>query len=74
VCVWRLFGRGFAGSGLGVSEPEAVAIHFEDMDVMRQAIEERSGEPFGAEHGRPLIERQVMISNHCRKRDPTFKK
>jgi hypothetical protein len=41
--VRRLFGPGFAGSALGVSEPEAVAVHFEDMDVMREAIEERTG-------------------------------
>ena len=26
---------------------------------MREAIEERAGEPLGAEHGRPLIERQI---------------
>jgi hypothetical protein len=42
-----------------VSEPEAVAVHLEDMDVMREAVEERAGEPLGAEHGRPLVERQI---------------
>jgi hypothetical protein len=42
-----------------VSEPEAVAIHLEDMDVMREAVEERAGEPLGTEYGRPLIERQI---------------
>jgi hypothetical protein len=26
---------------------------------MREAVEERAGEPLGAEHGRPLIERQI---------------
>jgi hypothetical protein len=35
-----------------VSEPKAVAVHLEDMDVMREAVEERAGEPLGAEHGR----------------------
>jgi hypothetical protein len=29
------------------------------MDVMREAVEERAGEPLGAEHGRPLVERQI---------------
>jgi hypothetical protein len=42
-----------------VSEPEAVAVHLEDMDVMREAVKERAGEPLGAEHGRPLVERQI---------------
>ena len=26
---------------------------------MREAVEERTGEPLGAEHGRPLVERQI---------------
>ena len=26
---------------------------------MREAVEERAGEPLGTEHGRPLIERQI---------------
>ena len=26
---------------------------------MREAVEERAGEPLGAEHGRPLVERQI---------------
>jgi hypothetical protein len=26
---------------------------------MREAVEERAGEPLGAEHGRPLFERQI---------------
>ena len=42
-----------------MSEPEAVAVHLEDMDVMREAVEERAGEPLGAEYGRPLVERQI---------------
>jgi hypothetical protein len=37
-----------------VSEPEAVTVHLEDMDVMREAVEERAGEPFGAEHGQSI--------------------
>jgi hypothetical protein len=42
-----------------VSEPKAIVVHLEDMDVMREAVEERAGEPLGTEHGRPLIERQI---------------
>jgi hypothetical protein len=42
-----------------VSEPEAVAVHLEDMDVVGEAVEERAGEPFGTEHGRPFVERQI---------------
>src|ERR1022692_471550 len=42
-----------------MGQPEAVAVHLEDMDVMREAVEERAGEPLGTEHGRPLIERQI---------------
>ena len=26
---------------------------------MREAVEERASEPLGAEHGRPLVERQI---------------
>ena len=28
---------------------------------MRDAVEERAGEPLGAEHGRPLVERQILL-------------
>jgi hypothetical protein len=37
----------------------ALAVHLEDVNVMREPVEERAGEPFGAEDARPLIERQV---------------
>ena len=30
---------------LTVSESKAVAVHLEDMDVMREAVEQRAGEP-----------------------------
>ena len=42
-----------------VFEPEAVAVHLEDMDVMGKAIEQRAGQSLGAEHSGPLIEGQV---------------
>ena len=35
------------------------AVHFQDVDVVGQAVEERAGEALFAERGGPLIERQV---------------
>ena len=32
---------------------------------MREAVEERAGEPLGAEHGRPLVERQIARDQHA---------
>ena len=40
-------------------KPEAFAVHFQDVDMMREAIEERPGETFRAEDRGPLIEWQV---------------
>jgi len=40
-------------------EAEAFAIHLQDMDMMRETVEERAGEAFRAEDRRPFIERQV---------------
>jgi len=40
-------------------EPEAFAVHLQDMNVMGEAVEERAGEPFRSEHARPFIERQI---------------
>ncbi len=54
---WRSGGLGFFGFAL--LEPEALAIHFEDMDVMGQAIEERAGEAFRSEDLGPFVEGQV---------------
>ncbi len=41
----------FGFAGLGLREAVAVAVHFEDVNVMRQA--------FGAEYGCPVLEGQV---------------
>jgi len=38
-----------AFSLLGGGEPEAVAIHFYDMDMMGQTVEQDRGQPFGVE-------------------------
>src|SRR3954466_1115531 len=56
-------GRGFGGqAGTAASaglQAVALAVHLEDVDVVREPGEERAGEPLGAEHARPLVERQV---------------
>src|SRR5277367_1357526 len=46
-------------SFLAVLEPEAVAVHLKDMDMVGEAIEQRTGEALGAKHTGPLIEGQV---------------
>ena len=38
---------------LALFEAIAVAVHFQDVDVVGQSIEQRAGQPFGAEHGGP---------------------
>ena len=40
-------------------ETVALAIHLEDVDVVGQAVEQRAGEPLGAEHLGPFVEGQV---------------
>src|SRR4028118_1936507 len=37
----------------------ALAVPLEDVDVVREPIEEGPGQPLRAEHGRPLVEGQV---------------
>jgi hypothetical protein len=44
---------------LALLEPIAVAVHFQDVDMVREAIEQRTGEAFGGEHARPILERKV---------------
>src|SRR6202163_3388112 len=44
---------------LALFEAIAVAIHFEDMDVVGQPIEQRAGQPLGPEQAGPLVERQI---------------
>src|SRR5271167_597931 len=44
---------------LALFEAIAVAVHFEDMDVVGQPIEQRAGQPLGPEHAGPLVERQI---------------
>ena len=44
---------------LTLFEPIAVAVHFEDVDVVGQSVEQRTGQPLGPEHAGPLVERQI---------------
>src|SRR6266446_10883467 len=44
---------------LALLEAIAVAVHFEDIDVVGQPIEQRAGQPLGPEHAGPLVERQI---------------
>src|SRR5271168_932942 len=48
-----------ADAALAVFEPEAVAIHLEDVNVVGETIEQRASEAFRGEHTGPLVERQV---------------
>ncbi len=50
---------GGAGFGFALLEPEALAVHLEDMDVVGQAVEERTGEAFRSNDLGPFIEGQV---------------
>ena len=45
-----------------VFEPEAVAIHLEDMDVVGKTIEQRAGETLGAEQAGPLWSAKLFRS------------
>jgi len=44
---------------LAVLEPEAVAVHLEDVNVVGKAIEQRASKALGGEHAGPLVEGQV---------------
>ncbi len=44
---------------LGVGEPVALAVGFQDMHAVRQPVEPRPGQPLAAKHLGPLFERQV---------------
>ena len=52
-CLW------LALTSLALFESIAVAVHFEDVDVVGQSVEQRTGQPLGPEHAGPLVERQI---------------
>jgi hypothetical protein len=41
-------------------EPITVAVHFEDVDVVGQSVEQRTGQPVGPEHAGPFVEWQIV--------------
>src|ERR1700726_1779378 len=44
---------------LALFEAIAVAVHFEDVDVVCQSIEQCASQPLGPEHAGPFVERQI---------------
>ena len=48
-----------SGSTLALREPVALAVHFEDVDVVGEAIQQGAGEPLRAKHADPLVEDAV---------------
>ena len=46
-------------TSLALFESIAVAVHFEDVDVVGQSVEQRTGQPLGPEHAGPLVEWQI---------------
>ena len=49
---------------LALFEAIALAVHFQNVDMVGQAIQQRSGQAFGTEDFRPFIERQIGGDNH----------
>ena len=45
--------------GAGLPQTVAFAVHLQDMDVVRETIEQRTGQPFGAKDARPILKGQV---------------
>src|SRR3974377_462058 len=52
-------GWGTFWASLALGEPVAFAVHFENVDMMGQAIEQGAGEPLGSEYAGPFVERQI---------------
>jgi hypothetical protein len=51
-------GGGAASTG-GLLQTVAVAVHRQDMDVVRQPIEQRTGEPLGSQDTCPVLEGKI---------------
>ncbi|KDM67011.1 transposase for insertion sequence element IS905 [Acidiphilium sp. JA12-A1] len=45
--------------GAGLLQAVAFAVHLQDLDVVRETVEQRTGQPFGAKDARPILEGQV---------------
>ena len=46
-------------ASLALFETIAVAVQFEDVDVVGQSVEQRTGQPLRPEHAGPLVEWQI---------------
>src|SRR5258708_8260912 len=57
--VARLSGLWLALASLALFETIAVAVQFEDVDVVGQSVEQRTGQPLRPEHAGPLVEWQI---------------
>jgi hypothetical protein len=44
---------------LALFEPVALTVHFEDVDMVSQAVEQRAGQPFRPKHASPFVKRQI---------------
>ena len=51
-------------------EAVAVGVHLQDVNVVGDAVEQRAGEPFGAEDLSPLVERQICAALYKFDRQP----
>lgn len=62
---WRGLGRWelAALAGLGLAQTIALAVHFENMDAMGQAVEQSAGHALIAENAGPFLERQVRCND-----------
>jgi hypothetical protein len=56
---FAVVGPGRASTVLALPEPIAITVHLEDVDVMGEAAEERTGQALGAEHAGPFVEGQI---------------
>ena len=45
--------------GAGLLQAVTFTVHLQDMDVVRETVEQRAGQPFGAKYARPILEGQV---------------
>jgi hypothetical protein len=61
----RLRAVRYAGSAggtltlLALLEPIALAVHLQDVDVVREPVEQRAGEPLGGKDAGPFVKRQI---------------
>ncbi len=59
LCVFRLLWSLRGGVLPAALEPVAPAVHFQDVDVVGEPVQQGSGEAFRAEDFRPLVEGEI---------------